>query len=103
MLGFIILTKKKLEIITETIRQTEYEIAYHNAMSEIVDILKQSDKVYLEPVSVAGDKVVVKNSSFIGIRGRAISATGKKLLAKNNVIKFADTAIEVIVEGNHKE
>jgi hypothetical protein len=100
MFGLMIITKSKLEKITETIRQTEYEIAYHDAMREIVDILKQSDKVYLEPVNIIAKNASVENSTFLGISGKAISVDAKKCLIKGNNIMYSDTGIEVVTDGH---
>jgi hypothetical protein len=100
MFGLMILTKSKLEKITETIRETEYEIAYHNAMREIVDILKQSDKVYLEPVNIVGDKVALGNSTFLGISGNAVSVDAKKVNIRNCVMKdISGSAVRVVEWG----
>ena len=96
----MIVTKSKLEKITETIRQTEYEIAYHNAMREIVDILKQSDKIYLEPVNLVGNKATVWNSTFLGISGNAVSVDAKKVNIRNCVMKeISGSAVRVVEWG----
>lgn len=100
MFGLTILTKSKLEKITETIRETEYQIAYHNAMREIIDILKQSDKVYLEPVNVVAKNASVENSTFMGICGNAVSVDAKKVNIRNCLMKdISGTAIRVVEWG----
>jgi len=70
LFGIHITTKRGLEAI---------EIAAHNAaVSHLVDLLRQSDKVHLEPVTLVGDNQVITNCMFLGIKGTALRCEQKE-------------------------
>lgn len=57
MFGIRIVTKKGLERIEQN--------AKNHAIAELVALLRQKDKIYLEPVTLVGDGQVVRDCVFL--------------------------------------
>lgn len=62
------ITKKKFE---QKLYQLRVE-SYNAAVADIIDLLKNKQAIYLEPVTVKGKDVTVENRAFFGTTGLII-------------------------------
>lgn len=59
--GLLILTESDLRSTTNEIRIE----AENKAVRDLVDLLRQTDKIYLEPVTM-GENATIRNCTFLG-------------------------------------
>jgi len=71
MFGIKILTKKKYQI---SLKEAHEEGERH-AMVKLVELLRQKDKIYLEPVTIIGSHEIVQNCAFLSTGSKAALLT----------------------------
>jgi len=64
MFGIRIVTKKRLARIK---RDAKSE-AFAEAVVELVALLRRKDRIYLEPVTLIGDGLTIRDCVFLGTR-----------------------------------
>lgn len=65
---FFITRKKYEQRIAEIDTKSQAD-----AIKKLVDLLRNSDKIYLEPVTLIGDNQTIRNCTFLGINGTALT------------------------------
>jgi len=63
--GFTILTKSQLHEIKTN--------AQDRAVADLVSLLRKSDKIFLEPVTLIGDNQIIQYCTFLGVQGNALT------------------------------
>lgn len=58
LLGIVITTRRQ--------REKELQVAEDRALFGMVDLLRKKDKIYLEPVTLVGDRQIVVDNVFLG-------------------------------------
>lgn len=80
MFGIKILTKRGLAEIKRN--------AKNQAVVDLIALLKQKDKIYIEPVTLVGDNQTIGNCAFIGISGNALTITSPTIVNVNDTLSL---------------
>ena len=59
MFGLKIVTKRGLEKI-----KTE---EYNKVLADVIELLREADKIILEPMTISGDGAIIQNNLFLGV------------------------------------
>jgi len=80
MFGIKILTKRGLAEIKNN--------AKNQAVVDLIALLKQKDKIYIEPITLIGDNQTLENCAFIGISGNALTVIPKTVVNVKDTLSF---------------